>query len=268
MAHTTKSALLLSICFSFTATLALANNDPQAHHNNGKAKTISHKTSAPHWTYSGMNGPEHWGKLDQGYATCASGTQQSPIDLKEARMAPLPPIEINWTPFLPTVINNGHTIKVDTDKQGSMILDGKTYTLLQFHFHHDSEHTINGRHYPLEAHFVHQAKDGSLGVLGVFFKEGNANPALQKIWNIAPLDPGEMKAEKRFKPGALLPRNRSYFRYEGSLTTPPCSEVVSWVVFDQPIEASKAQIDAFAGLYANNYRPVQPTNRRFILHSQ
>ncbi|PHS20866.1 MAG: hypothetical protein COA85_13745 [Robiginitomaculum sp.] len=263
MAHTTKLILLLSVCLTFASAQALASGDTTAHHNDAKSDT-----AAPHWTYGGMDGPEHWGALDEAYSTCASGTQQSPIDLKEARKAPLAPVEIKWKPFLPTIINNGHTIKVDTDRQGKMILDGKTYTLLQFHFHHGSEHTINGRHYPLEAHFVHQAKDGSLGVLGVFFKEGTPNPSLQKIWNLAPLERGEMKAEKKFKPGALLPRDRGFFRYEGSLTTPPCSEIVSWVIFSQPVEASKAQIDAFAGIYAHNYRPLQSTSRRFILHSQ
>ena len=268
MVHSSKFFVYLTAVLILSGTQALANDGTSAHGNAKTTTSGAHGKAAPHWTYDGLNGPDHWGALDEAYGTCASGTQQSPIDLKEGRLAPLAPIEIKWTPFLPTVINNGHTIKVDTDKQGSMVLDGKTYTLLQFHFHHESEHTINGRHYPLEAHFVHQAKDGSLGVLGVFFKEGNANPALQKIWNLAPLDPGEMKAEKRFKPGALLPRNRDYFRYEGSLTTPPCSEVVSWVVFSQPIEASKAQIDAFAGLYSHNYRPLQKANRRFILHSQ
>jgi carbonic anhydrase len=268
MQHNYKLVLLTSIALSLIGNAGFARDGVEKHHK-AEAKAESHDSkAAPHWSYDGHDGPENWGILAEAYGTCASGTQQSPIDLMEARLAPLPAISIDWKGFVPTVINNGHTIQVNSDKKGTMVLDGKTYTLLQFHFHHNSEHTVNGRHYPLEAHFVHQAEDGALGVLGVFFKEGQANPALQKIWNIAPLDPGQMKAKKKFKPGALLPRDRGYFRYEGSLTTPPCSEVVSWAVFDHPLEASRAQIDAFAGLYADNYRPVQNTNRRFILHTQ
>jgi carbonic anhydrase len=220
------------------------------------------------WAYNGDAGPTHWGALDTAFSTCATGTQQSPVDLRKVRLAQLTPVKVDWERFTPTVINNGHTIQVNTDGKGSMVLDGTAYTLLQFHFHHYSEHTINGRHYPLEAHFVHQAEDGTLGVLAVFFREGQANPALQKIWDMAPLQVGERAARKKFKPNALLPRDRRYFRYEGSLTTPPCTQSVHWVVFSQPLELSKAQLEAFSRLYPDNYRPIQPINRRFILHSQ
>ncbi len=265
MPYNYKLVILLSTVLTFAGTQALASGDKKAHHDMAAPAAEEH---APHWSYQGLNGPESWGTLSSEYSTCATGTQQSPIDINSVRMAQLGSIDVNWKPFVPTVVNNGHTIQVNTDGIGSMVLEGKNYTLLQFHFHHNSEHTINGRHYPLEAHFVHKAEDGSLGVLGVFFKEGSTNPALQKIWDIAPLEAGEMSGKKKFKPTALLPRNRSYFRYEGSLTTPPCSEIVDWVVFGQPMEASKAQIEAFAGLYADNYRPVQNTNRRYILHTQ
>jgi carbonic anhydrase len=233
----------------------------------GFAQTTSGQ-QPPQWAYSGDAGPTHWGALDTGFSTCTTGTQQSPVDLREVRLAQLAPVKVDWERFTPTVVNNGHTIQVNTDGKGSMVLDGTAYTLLQFHFHHYSEHTINGRHYPLEAHFVHRAEDGTLGVLAVFFREGQANPALQKIWDMAPLQVGERTGHKKFKPNALLPRDRRYFRYEGSLTTPPCTQSVHWVVFSRPLELSKAQLEAFSRLYPDNYRPIQPTNRRFILHSQ
>ncbi len=269
MPYNHKLALLLFASFALLGTPALTNADNNTHQNKASNDSKSHAPDHhKHWSYGGEDGPEHWGSLEASYAQCATGAQQSPVDLISARSAPLAPIQINWAPFVPSVVNNGHTIQVNVEHQSQMVLDGKTFTLLQFHFHHNSEHTVDGKHYPLEVHFVHKADDGTLGVLGVFFKEGEANPALQSIWDIAPLEKDTIVASHDFDATDLLPAERGYYRYQGSLTTPPCSEIVDWAVFSHPIEASKAQINAFAQLYANNYRPAQPINRRYILRSE
>jgi len=220
---------------------------------------------AAKWSYEGDTGAEHWGKLKSAYGACSAGIQQSPIDLTTTFNAEMIAPVTDWNSFAPTVVNNGHTIQVNVPAGSSMILEGKSFKLLQFHFHHGSEHTVDGKQYPLEVHFVHQSADGGLAVLGVFFEEGADNPTLAKIWNDAPAIAGEIKSEAVIDSAALLPADQSRFRYEGSLTTPPCSEVVNWVVFKQPLEASTAQIEAFAKIFESNFRPVQPINRRFIL---
>ncbi len=257
--------LLLIGLYACTGDVKKAGQGPDKITTHGATPTAAHKAG---WSYHGETGPQYWGALDESYDLCAHGEQQSPIDLSDERIAPLPAIEIDFQPFVPTVINNGHTIEVDSAQHGKMVLDGKTYTLLQFHFHHLSEHTMNGQHFPLEAHFVHRAEDGTLGVLGVFFKAGKANSDLQHIWDLAPKTPGKKHGKTAFDAASLLPANRVYYRYEGSLTTPPCSQIVSWAIFSKPVEVSQAQIDAFARLYANNYRPTQNRYRRMVLKSR
>ncbi len=261
------SALLFA-GVSLSTIPAEAGNDEKAHAAPDDQKQAPMPSHDVHWGYEGAGGPEHWGMLNEANHACGTGQQQSPIDLSGERTAALAPIAFEWNSFSPEVVNNGHTIQVNSTNGGHMVLDGKAYTLLQFHFHHGSEHTIDGHRFPLEAHFVHKAEDGNLGVIGVFFTEGAQNPALQKIWNLAPLEQGKMHADSAFQPTALIPQNQSYFRYEGSLTTPPCSQIVDWAVLSQPLEASAAQIQAFAGLFAHNYRPTQPLNRRFVLRSE
>lgn len=221
-----------------------------------------------HWSYEGATGAPHWGTLKSEYATCAAGTQQSPIDFSAARSATINAPNVNWSPFKPVIVNNGHTISVNAPTGSSIVLDGKTFQLLQFHFHAASEHTVNGKQYPLEVHFVHQAQDGSLGVLGVFFKQGAENPTLAQIWGAAPSVIGQIAGETMIDPANLLPQDKGFYRYEGSLTTPPCSEVVSWVVYKQPIELSKPQIEAFSSVFVNSFRPTQPLHRRFVLTSR
>ena len=219
------------------------------------------------WSYEHGHGPAAWGQLDPAYAACSAGTQQSPIDLRDAVTADLPPAAIAWRPIgLSEIVHNGHTIQVNTSGGGGMQLDGAGYDLLQFHFHHMSEHTMDGRQFPLEVHFVHKASDGQgLAVVGVFFEEGAANPVLAPIWAAMPMRKGEAAGSGTIDPAGLLPASRAAFRYAGSLTTPPCSEVVAWTVMKQPVTASAEQIGRFAKLFPNNFRPVQPLNRRFLL---
>ena len=163
------------------------------------------------------------------------------------------------------MVDNGHTIQVDVAEGSSITLDGRRFSLLQFHFHLPSEHTVEGAGFPMEAHFVHQDEEGNLAVIGVFMETGESHPAIESIWSAVP-GPGEPSATLlELEPRTLLPEETGYLRYAGSLTTPPCSEVVSWVVMTQPISVSPAQIDAFAARYSSNARPVQALNRRFIL---
>ena len=222
---------------------------------------------APHWSYAGSTGPADWGSLSPDYATCSSGTAQSPIDLGNAFRGRIPPTDIAWHAVdRYGVVNNGHTIQVNVPPGSSITLLDNTYSLLQFHFHHASEHTIHGEHFPLEAHFVHQAGDGSLSVVGVLFEDGPENPELVPIWDVMPTEPGEVDvAGRRIDPNGLLPPSRSAYLYYGSLTTPPCSETVTWLVLSTPMSASAAQIDDFDAVFRANYRPVQSLNRRLLL---
>ena len=223
----------------------------------------------PHWSYKGAGGPDSWGNLDASYAACGTGTQQSPIDLSRALQAEVDAGSIKWKPIkLRSVVNNGHTIQVNTPNGGHLELDGFRYDLIQFHFHHMSEHTVDGKQFPMEVHFVHKAEDGdSLAVVGVFLVAGSENAVLAPIWAAIPQEEGESSLDLSVDVKGLLPKSSAAFRYAGSLTTPPCSEVVAWTVLKEPVGASTDQIAAFAKLFPNNFRPVQPLNRRFILYS-
>lgn len=220
------------------------------------------------WGYEGDVGPSHWGHLDEAYAACDMGTQQSPIDVstKAAIPAELADVAPNWSPTPLDVVNNGHTIQVNAAEGSSVEVNGKTYNLAQFHFHHPSEHVVDGTPYPMEVHFVHMAPDGkSAAVIGVFFEEGAANPAIEAIWNVMPHHEGEVSNDATVDPNALLPSDLTYYNYAGSLTTPPCSEIIDWVVMKQPITVSAEQIAAFAELFPMNARPVQELNRRKVV---
>jgi len=217
-----------------------------------------------HWGYTGDEGPARWADLSSEYAACG-GDQQSPVDLVATHETDDENLDLRWTPFAPEVVNNGHTIQANAPAGNETDFGGTTYTLLQVHFHHVSEHTIGGRHSPMEAHFVHKGPDGGLFVLGVMLVEGDENEDIAKIWAAAPATEGEAQAKAAVDFADLIPDHDDYYRYAGSLTTPPCSEIVDWVVFSEPIELSADQIAAFAALYPANNRPLQPRNRRFIL---
>ena len=222
------------------------------------------------WGYTGEAAPDNWGHLSPEYKVCQAGSQQSPIDLKQAVDADLSRLKIRYKDLPLKILNNGHTIQVNAVPGNRLILDGTPFELLQFHFHHPSEHTVKGKDYPMEVHFVHQSKTGELAVLGIFLKKGRENAALKPVWEAMPAN---KQAEKQISDvtvdiASILPVDRSTYRYFGSLTTPPCSEVVRWVVFEEPIEVSKAQIEQFKQIFPLNARPVQPLNRRFLLMSR
>ena len=222
--------------------------------------------AAGHWSYGGEGGPDQWGQLSPEYAACRLGKEQSPVDLRGAIPAALPDPATAWKTIPLKVLNNGHTIQVDGVEGGTLILDGISYELLQFHFHHPSEHLIDGKPAAMEIHFVHKSQDGNLAVLGVMVVEGMPNPVLETIWSVMPTTPGETVTGAGlidFRP--LLPADPTTYRYAGSLTTPPCSEVVQWVVYRKAITASDVQIRRFATMFPNNARPVQPLGRRKLL---
>ena len=226
--------------------------------------SMAARAEGPHWTYE--EAPE-WGDLDKTFEACATGRQQSPIDLKEAIHAELPALQIDWKPQAFKISNNGHTIQADAAPGSNLTLAGSTFEMKQFHFHTPSEHAVNGERTAMEAHFVHAAPSGELAVVGVFFRAGKANEAFGAIMAQAPRQQGSQAAKSGIDPNALLPAKRSVFYYEGSLTTPPCSEIVNWIVCSEPVEVAAADIDAFKAIYAMNARPIQERNRRYVLGS-
>jgi carbonic anhydrase len=220
-----------------------------------------------HWDYSGHEGPKNWGKLDPKYAICSSGKNQSPINLANMVESDLSPITINYPSGGNEILNNGHTIQVNFKPGSTIVANGHTFELKQFHFHSPSENTIEDNTYPMEAHFVHADKNGNLAVIAVMFKTGQKNEALEKAWVFMPENAGEKQMLSiPVNAKTLLPYKLDYYRFNGSLTTPPCSEGVLWIVMKYFQTASKAQIDKFTKTMGRpNNRPVQPANARAIL---
>ena len=222
------------------------------------------------WHYKGNLGPAHWATLHPEYAACA-GHNQSPVNVHKAVQTGLPPIEFAYTPGKQHgAYNTGHSIQVDyDDSSGSAIrVDDTRFRLVQFHFHTPGEHLIDGKSWPMEAHLVHADEDGNLAVVGVMLEEGADNPALAAILQNNLHDEGARHGVE-LNAADLLPGEKSYYRYSGSLTTPPCSEGVRWLVMTHPVPAGKDQIRALADLagMANN-RPVQPVNARLIMRNR
>ncbi|TAI66903.1 carbonic anhydrase [Bradyrhizobium sp. Leo170] len=221
-----------------------------------------------HWGYEGEAGPGKWGELDTGSKACALGSQQSPINITSTIKSQLAALKLAWGKTADTIVNNGHTIQLNFAEGSTLKLGDTTYKLVQVHFHRPSEHLVGGKNFPMEAHFVHRADSGALAVIGVLMKEGKANATFGKIVATMPTKEGPaVKADSSINPNALLPAKLGYYRYPGSLTTPPCSEVVEWLVLTDPIQVAAADVAAFAKLYPMNARPVQNDNRRYVLQS-
>jgi carbonic anhydrase len=220
-----------------------------------------------HWGYSGEGAPENWGKLDPSFATCATGKNQSPIDIDTTTKGNLKPVRIHYQSGTTEILNNGHTVQVNYRPGSSLEVDGLTFALQQFHFHAPSENTFSGKHFPLEGHLVHADKNGNLAVVGVMFTEGAPNAVLASLLKLMPGKEGEKHALTDLRSALqMLPADHHYYRFTGSLTTPPCTEGVRWLVLQKPSAASKAQIDAIAkAAGAPNNRPVQPLNARQVI---
>jgi carbonic anhydrase len=220
----------------------------------------------PHWAYEGGHGPKHWATADATYGTCGLGKHQSPIDIRGAQPADLAAITFSYQPSPLKLIDNGHTVQV-TYAPGSFITVGdQKYELLQFHFHHPAEEKVNGRSYPLVAHLVHKNAEGKLAVVGVLLTEGQTNDVLETVWKHLPAQEGQESAPAGVTVDAagLLPAARGYYTFTGSLTTPPCTEGVTWFVLKNHVPVSKDQVAVFAKKYAHNARPVQPLNGRLV----
>ena len=224
--------------------------------------------SDKHWTYNGVEGPKHWAELSESFSACGYGKNQSPVNIQDPMESELDTLTFNYRSDISNIVHNGHTVKINI-KPGSQFSDGdQTYELKQFHFHSPSEHLIAGQSFPLEAHFVHADTQGNLAVVAVMFAEGDENLAIKNLWSTLPKKAGEQHG----LPGTahaylkLLPHKMDFYRYNGSLTTPPCSEGVRWFVFKQAVTVSKQQIDKFyKAIGHSNNRPVQTLYGREVL---
>lgn len=222
-----------------------------------------------HWSYEGEGGPANWARLRDDYATCATGKRQSPIDIREGIKVNLEGIKFDYKPTHFRIIDNGHTVQVNVGEGLGLTITGKHYELVQFHFHKPSEERVNGRAYDMVVHLVHRNDEGRLAVVAVLLEKGSEHPLIQTLWNNMPLEQNmDVAPEEAIDLNKLLPENRAYWTYMGSLTTPPCSEGVLWMVLKQPVQVSPEQVSIFARLYRNNARPVQPANERLVKESR
>lgn len=228
---------------------------------------VSAQDEPVHWTYEGEEGPEHWGAIQEDYALCGAGKTQSPINISGAYNTDIVDISFDYSESALNILNNGHTVQANYDAGSSITYNGVTYDLLQVHFHHPSEHTIEDVATPLEVHFVHRDADGNLAVVGVMLTEGETdNAAFAAVFDNLPAEESEVETlEATISAADMLPETATYFTYSGSLTTPPCSEGVRWLVMQEPVALGGAQIEAFSAIFELNARPVQSVNARDIL---
>jgi carbonic anhydrase len=231
--------------------------------------------TTPHWDYGPEHGPALWASLSPDFAACAAGKSQSPIDIVKAQTTTVAPAKTSYGlaelrvvhhEHVADGINNGHTIQVNYAGADTLTLGDETFDLLQYHFHSPSENTVDGKHYAMEMHLVHKSKAGNLAVIGVFIEEGAENPAFAPIWANLPKEKGKEFHLEHLKVNVddLLPAERTSWRFDGSLTTPPCSEGVKWVVMTAPVQLSAGQVAAFRAVIDNNNRPTQPLHGRTI----
>lgn len=221
-----------------------------------------------HWSYEGAGGPANWGAIKPEFGTCASGQRQSPIDYRETFRVDQEPIGFDYRPGAFRVVDNGHTVQVNLAPGNSIDVQGRRYELVQFHFHRPSEETIDGRRFEMSLHLVHRDATGRLAVVGLLIDAGKPHPAVAQVWANLPLERGdELPARAPLDLNALLPTERGYFATMGSLTTPPCTEGVLWMVMKQAVQLSPEQIGIFARLYPMNARPLQRSAGRMIKES-
>jgi len=223
------------------------------------------RAEGPHWSYQGHGGPAEWGELDPAFATCQLGKLQSPIDIRGAKTADLTAIKFDYKPSPLRVIDNGHSIQVNYAPGSSIDVGGTRYELVQFHFHKPSEEKIDGKAHAMVAHLVHKGADGKLAVVAVLLDAGGTNPTIDTIWKNLPQEKGkEATVNATIDAATLLPADHGYYTFQGSLTTPPCSEDVRWFVLKTPVKVAGSEITAFGKIYPMNARPSQPLNGRTL----
>lgn len=224
--------------------------------------------ATPIWSYEGASDPGHWSELQSDYSLCSTGQAQSPINLRSQDLnSDHETLNVDYHSSPLDEVNNGRTVTVNYEAGNTLTLNSQTYELVQFHFHAPSEHLINNQTSAMEMHLVHKNAANELAVVGVMIKPGAANPLLDEIWENMPGVEEENAPNLDIDVRSLLPRDRSFYHYQGSLTTPPCSESVNWAILQQPIQASRQQINTFKSRFHANARPVQALNNRPIQFS-
>ncbi len=226
--------------------------------------------TGPRWSYRGSDGPDHWGELDKTFRTCQLGHRQSPIDIRATTPADLPPIQFAYQRTPLHIVNNGHTIQVNYSPGSFITVGDERYQLTQFHFHHPSEERIKGKRFEMVAHLVHASPDGALAVVAVLLDRGAADPVIASLWQHLPTHEGpEQKIDDvQIDATGLLPQDRGYYTFTGSLTTPPCTEDVTWFVLKTPKRISQSQADTFGKIYPHDARPIQQLYGRQVLESK
>ena len=225
---------------------------------------------SPHtWDYGDAHGPSHWGDLNPEFARCKNGHQQSPVDIRNPKQADLPPIHFEYERSPLHIIDNGHTVMINYGPGSFISVGDKKYALKQFHFHRPSEEKINGKSFDMAVHLVHADEDGKLVVVAVLLEEGEDNPLVRELWNDLPKekDKQEFFDNVQINVSQILPPDRGYYTLFGSLTTPPCTEDVMWIVLKHPVTISAEEIERFTKLYPDNTRPTQRLYDRVVLES-
>lgn len=233
-------------------------------HNSVAARPVG----GAHWSYEGDTGPAAWAQLQPEFSTCSTGLRQSPIDIRDGIKVELDAVQFDYRPSGFRVIDNGHTVQVNVASGNTIEITGKRYELVQFHFHRPSEERIDGKPFDMVVHLMHKSVDGRQAVVAVLLERGSAQPIVQAVWNNLPLEKGdEVAAASPIDLNALLPTDRRYYTYMGSLSEPPCTEGVLWMVMKTPVQVSPEQIGIFSRLYPMNARPIQSVSGRLIKES-
>ncbi|CAN5358382.1 hypothetical protein BH09PSE5_BH09PSE5_50590 [soil metagenome] len=240
---------------------------PGTHQHTGAAQAGQASASRPlaPWDYHGAGAPHKWGSLDPAYSTCSSGKRQSPIDIRDGIQVELEPLRFEYKPSSFSVIDDGHTVQVNVAPGNFVSVMGRRFELVEFHFHRPAEEVVEGKRYDMVVHMLHRDEQGKLAMVAVLLDKGTPQQVVQAVWNNLPLERGEaVPARVELDPMQLLPVDRNYFTYMGSLTMPPCTEGVLWMVLRQPVQVSEEQIDIFSRLYPMNARPLQEASGRLI----
>jgi len=229
--------------------------------------SCSEHSESLHWSYSGQTGPEYWSSLSSEFQLCDEGTKQSPINLSGFTDEDLDPLFIEYKDGGFSAVNNGHTIQINYEAGSVLKVEDRSFELKQFHFHSPSENTIEGKSFPMEMHLVHSDESGALAVLALLFEVSDENSVIESIWSKMPQSINEpIMLDVRVNAMDLLPENKAYYRFDGSLTTPPCSEGVTWLVFKEPTSVSSDQVELFLNEIGHpNARPIQDLNGRLVI---
>lgn len=254
------------------AAAAKARKAAEIKHKQAAVAALAPVAPAPfhseHWSYEGETGPANWGKINAAWSKCGVGNRQSPIDIRDGMKVDLEQIVFDYKPSSFNVVDNGHTIQVNVSGGNFVTVQNRSYELVQFHFHRPSEERINGRSFEMVVHLVHRDAEGKLAVVAVLLERGKGHPMIQTVWNNLPLEKNDtVTPSVVLDVGEMLPASREYYTYMGSLTTPPCTEGVLWLVMKQPMQAAPAQMALFSRLYPLNARPVQASAGRVIKES-